>query len=179
MFAGNYAPEAWAFCDGSMLSVNTYTALFSVIGTKYGGDGVSTFALPDLRGRIPLGVGTGLNLTPRLLGNSGGTETVTLTTAELPAHTHPFSASTAAGTTLTPGNNLLANVSAVTLPNPNPGPPPTLPLQIYQDPPTASLAPLSATAITSQGSSGPHANLMPSFCVSFIIATVGLYPQPS
>ena len=94
LFAGNYAPAGWAFCDGSLLPIAEYTELHNAIGTTYGGDGQNTFALPDLRGRIPIHMGTGPGLTPRTLAESGGVETVTLTVAQMPNHTHPLAAST-------------------------------------------------------------------------------------
>lgn len=178
MFAGIKPPENWLFCDGSTVQISAYQALYSLIGTLYGGDGRATFALPDLRGRIPIGTGTGTGLTARALGASGGTEVVTVSTAQMPAHTHSFSATTSPATTLIPKGMALANVSAVTVKGPNP-PYAPLPLNIYQDPPTSPLQTLGTQAITSAGGSAAHPNVMPSFCVNFMIATLGSYPTPA
>lgn len=178
MFSRAVPPANWVVCDGSLLQVSAYTALFSLLGTTFGGDGRVTFGIPDLRGRIPIGVGNGTNLTPRTLGNSGGTETVTLVGANLPAHTHAFNASTTQATTLTPYNNVLANVDGVTVQTSNT--PPIVPLQIYQAPPLSGNFALNSASITPPPSSGaPHNNMMPSFCVSFIMCTAGIYPQPA
>src|SRR5262245_26202423 len=97
MFGGNFAPLGWATCDGQLLPISQYTALFSLLGTTYGGDGVTNFALPDLRGRVPMHPGQGPGLSPRTLGEKAGTETVTLTTAQLPAHNHAANCVTPAG----------------------------------------------------------------------------------
>src|SRR5690242_21043268 len=110
MFAGNFAPAGWAFCEGQLLPISENQTLFQLIGTTYGGDGQSTFALPDLRGRVPIHQGTdSANGTSFAIGETGGVETVTLTTAQIPVHTHALAATNAAGTQLNPGGNLLAN----------------------------------------------------------------------
>lgn len=104
MFAGNFAPKGWEFCQGQILSISQNTALFSLLGTTYGGDGMTTFALPDLRGRSPIGAGMGPGLSTYVLGQTGGKETATELTSQMPVHTHTLNASTAAGTTNTPGS---------------------------------------------------------------------------
>src|SRR5690242_6243839 len=110
MFAGNFAPMSWAFCDGQLLPIDQHESLYNLIGTTYGGDGQSTFALPDLRGRVPIHQGTdSANGTSFAIGETGGVETVTLTTSQIPVHTHALAATNAAGTQLNPGGNLLAN----------------------------------------------------------------------
>lgn len=168
MFAGTREPENWAFCDGRTLSVSTYQALFSLIGTSYGGDGTTTFCLPDLRGRLPIGQGTGTGMTPRTIAASGGTETVAIETANLPAHNHPMVVSTKAATTVDPINAAYASFTAGTTTT-----------GLYR-----TLT--SGTGVTKQtfndgfvaptGGNQAHANLMPSFGVNFIMALVGAYP---
>jgi len=165
LFAGNYAPDNWALCNGQLLAVSEYQALFTLIGTTYGGDGVSTFGLPDLRGRIPVGQGLGPGLSARVIGQNGGTETVTVTSAQMPAHSHALLANTTTATDTTPSNSMLPG--AITAPN-----------TFYQlstgtNPKmqTAALA-----AVSQSGGSQPHSNLMPSLCVSFIIALNGIFP---
>jgi len=109
----NFAPIGWLKCEGQLLPISEYTPLFALIGTTYGGDGQSTFALPDYRGRTLIGVGTGPGLTPRMLGEQGGATTATLTAANLPAHSHTIGANTGAGTTSNPANGVLANTGAL------------------------------------------------------------------
>ncbi len=105
MFGGNFAPRSWAFCDGQLLAISQYNALFSLFGTIYGGDGRTTFGLPDLRGRIPVHQGSGPGLTPRQIGTRSGSEQVTLTPQDLPSHTHAWKASSAGATNRTPAGN--------------------------------------------------------------------------
>jgi microcystin-dependent protein len=161
MFGGNFAPQDWAFCDGSLLSIAEYDTLFSLIGTTYGGDGQTTFALPDLRGRIPIHAGQGPGLSPHTLGEAGGTEAVALTTAQLLAHTHPLAAVNGVGTTPSPGGAVWAGVANGAL--------------------YASGAPSGATmnanSIGAAGGGQPHDNLMPYQCISFIIALSGIFPS--
>lgn len=159
MFAGNYAPEGWALCDGRMLSIANYSALFSLLGTTYGGDGVNNFAVPDLRGRLPLGQGQGATLTPRVLGQSFGEENHLLSVAELPAHTHKVFAGGAA-TSETPTGRV----------------PGTSAFKLYT-PLTATPEQMAANALTSAGGGQAHANMMPTLCINFIIALSGTYPQ--
>lgn len=167
MFAGNFAPRGWAFCNGQLLPISQHSALFSILGTTYGGDGQTTFALPDLRGRAPMHWGDGPGLTLRRLGESGGSEKVTLTTSEMPAHNHQLSASSAHGDTPAPEGAL--NATAVDIAQ--------QPLNVYHGgTPNATMAP---QAIRSAGGGQPHNNMQPFLCVSFIIALEGLYPSRS
>jgi microcystin-dependent protein len=156
MFAGNFAPVDWMFCNGQLLSISEYSTLFNLIGTTYGGDGQQTFALPNLQSRVPVCQGNTF-----VLGQPGGAEQVTLTVAELPAHTHAFSASTTTGNSSSPANNVAAN-SAVILPYYN----------------AAGKTAMAASAITFAGSSQPHENRQPFLCIEFIISLFGIYPSP-
>ncbi len=161
MFAGNFAPQGYAFCDGQLLAISQNDALFSLLGTIYGGDGRTTFGLPGLRGRIPVHQGTGPGLAPRTLGSKGGAETVTVTPQQLPTHSHTFQASTATGDQSNPSGACLAGSAN---------------LRLYRDVGTSTnLAP--ATAITNAGGSQAHANLARFQCVHYIIALFGIYPS--
>ena len=160
MFAGSFAPRGWALCDGQLLSVNANQALFSLLGTIYGGDGRNTFGLPDLRGRVPIHVGTGPSLSPRAMGSKAGQETVTLTAAQLPAHSHVAQASSTTGNVAAVSGNVAARATSV---------------DFYIDE-TPSVA-MDASAIGSTGGNGAHPNLAPYLCVNFIIALVGIYPS--
>ncbi len=160
MFAGNFAPRGWAYCDGQLLAVSQNDSLFSLLGTIYGGDGRTTFGLPDMRGRIPVHAGSGPGLSPRKLGAKGGTEKVTLTVNQLPSHTHPMKASTTIADETAPQGNVTAQPSAAQL--------------YFETAPTVNLA---TTAVTNVGGSRSHTNLMPFLCVHFIIALFGIYPS--
>lgn len=160
MFAGNFAPRGWAFCDGQLLAVSQNDALFSLLGTIYGGDGRTTFGLPDLRGRIPIHAGHGPGLSERRLGAKGGAETVTLTVNQIPSHGHGFTASPDFATEANPQNNVLAAS-------------PTVDLYIEE----SALLPMSPDALTHVGGSRSHTNMMPFLCVNFIIALFGIYPS--
>lgn len=177
----NFAPRGWALCAGQVMSISQNTALFSLIGTTYGGDGVQTFQLPDLRGRVPLGAGQGTGLSPYIVGQSGGTENVTLTNSTLAAHTH----------TATPAG-LSATVPAVTTGGTTNQPTPSValatptdaarnPLNIYSNAtPTQNLAPGTVTGSISVGSAGggqPHANIQPYLAINYIIALQGIFPS--
>jgi len=153
MFAGNFAPSGWNFCDGSLQSIANNTTLYALIGTTYGGDGVNTFALPDLRGRIPLGVSSAYPLA-----TSGGTETVVLTPAQLPGHSHQAFASSTGGSDSPSGNYWGASPSGKPY-SPSPG----------------SLT-LNAAALGNAGGNQAHNNLIPYVTVSYIIALYGIYP---
>jgi microcystin-dependent protein len=171
-FAGYYAPEGWALCDGSLLAINDYQALYSLLGTTWGGDGVKTFGLPDLRGRLPVGQGQGPSLTKRTIGDRGGSSTVQLTVINLPAHNHTFSVSTAAATANDPVAGAVLAVSQD---------PSGTPLLAYA-PPAANPAPVLETfessAITvAAGGNQPHDNIMPYQALTFIIAVIGIYPN--
>ncbi len=159
MFAGNFAPRGWAFCEGQLLTVSQNDALFSLIGTVYGGDGRTTFALPDIRGRIPLHQGAGPGLSHRSLGSKAGAEKVTLTVSEMPSHSHDFQASTADAITEVPTGRVLAQTDH----------------PVYADE-TPNIA-LGSTSITATGGSRSHTNLMPTLCINYIIALVGIYPS--
>ncbi|MBB6734244.1 phage tail protein [Cohnella zeiphila] len=160
MFSGNYAPQGWAFCNGQILSVNENQALFSILGGTYGGDGKTTFALPDLRGRVPIHNGTSPQSgTKFAIGQKGGTETVTLTEAQLPAHTHTVNAQSAPGTNTNPTNSFWA----------------TSTVKEYST--AAPNLTMSAAAVSYEGANQEHDNMMPFFPVTFIIATQGLYPS--
>jgi microcystin-dependent protein len=156
MFAGNFAPAGWMFCEGQLLPISENETLFQLIGTTYGGDGEATFALPDLRGRIPIHQGSGF-----ILAETGGAEEITLTVNQIPAHTHALIASTAAGGP-NPGGSLLATSTAI---------------DIYRES-TASV-PLAAASIGPVGGSQPHTNFQPYLCVNFIISLFGIFPPPT
>lgn len=160
MFAGNFAPLGWAFCDGQLLAVSQNDALFSLLGTIYGGDGRTTFALPDVRGRIPLHAGTGPGLSPRRLGAKAGAEKVTVTANQMSNHGHDFKALKQNAQTPNASGNLLAQT-------------PTVDLYIADAP---SL-PMNAKSISSVGGSRSHTNLMPYLCINYIIALFGIYPS--
>lgn len=161
IFAGNFAPRGWAFCDGQLLPVSQNTALFSLIGTTYGGDGQSTLGLPNLQGRAPMHPGRGPGLSEYRLGQTGGTETVTLLEAQMPNHNHTARASARNAFS----NNAQDSYWART----------TLPL--YGS--AANLVPLSETTTMNSGGNQPHNNMQPFLTLSFIIALVGLYPSRS
>ena len=157
LFAGNFAPAGWMFCAGQHLSIPEYEPLFSLIGTSYGGDGQNTFALPDLRGRVPVHQGAGY-----VLAQAGGSETVTLGVSQVPAHTHALRASTAVGTNSNPGNAVLAATGTVNSYGSG------VPDQ-----------PMTADALTSQRGSQPHDNMAPYCVVSYIISLFGIFPSPT
>lgn len=156
MFAGNFAPAGWMFCEGQLLPISENETLFNLIGTTYGGDGQSTFALPDLRGRIPLHQGNGF-----ILAETGGAEEITLTVNQIATHTHPMLASDDIPTLDTPQNNLTGQAAA----------------KIYRaGAPTVFLTP---QAVASTGGSQPHTNFQPYLCVDFIISLFGIFPPPA
>ena len=161
LFAGNFAPVNWALCQGQLLSIAENDALYNLIGTTYGGDGQSIFALPDLRGRVPVHQGQGPGLSQRTMGALVGTESVTLTTGQLPAHTHPLHATTAAATITTPAGALLATTTADSY---GPGP---------------ATTPMAAGAVGPAGGAQPHDNMAPTLTVNYIISLVGIYPSPT
>jgi microcystin-dependent protein len=163
MFGGNFAPRGWAFCDGQLLAVSQNDALFSLLGTIYGGDGRTTFGLPDLRGRIPIHAGSGPGLSPRRLGAKAGTETETITVNTLAAHSHTLHGSDDPGGDTAPAGNLPGTGAGTNL--------------YSTSTPDKTLN--SATIMDNSGGSQSHTNLMPSLCVHFIIALVGIYPSRS
>jgi microcystin-dependent protein len=172
LFAGDYAPTNWALCNGATLSIREYQALYALIGTLWGGDGVNTFKIPDLRGRVPVGQGQGTNLTNRVLAQTGGASTVGLTVANLPTHNHTLYATNQAATTAT----VAAGVGLATPLNSATGP------VVRYASPTASPAPtvvqMDPLSINNAaGGSQPHYNLMPYLALNYIICTLGLFPN--
>ena len=157
MFAGNFAPRGWAFCDGQLLSIAQNAALFSLLGTTYGGDGRVNFGLPDLRGRVPMGFGQGPGLSPRMLGERAGAESVTLLSAQMPPHAHERPCQPAQATERAPGVGLAPATSRA---------------DTYGDLPAAS----TPSRTTPTGQALPHDNLGPSLAVDFIIALQGIFP---
>jgi len=153
MFGGNFAPVGWAACDGALLAIAQNDALFALIGTTYGGDGQTTFALPDLRGRIPIHQGSG-----HTLGEISGVETVTLLSTQIPSHNHSLVGSTAAAVSRNPTGNILAHTTRA----------------IYG---TGSLAAMGNGSVRPAGGALPHDNLQPYLCVTFIIALLGIFPS--
>lgn len=169
MFGGNFAPRGWALCDGQLLSIATNPALFSILGTTYGGDGRTTFGLPDLRGRAPMHAGTGPGLSMRRLGQSGGSENVTLNANEIPSHDHTAQVpgTSASTTTSSPLNAQAASTGGSPLPG-----------NLYnQGGPTDSPGQAFTTGAT--GGNGGHNNMPPFGTVNFIIALVGIFPSRS
>jgi microcystin-dependent protein len=154
MFGGNFAPLGWAFCDGQLLPIGENEALYNLIGTTYGGDGTTSFALPDLRGRVPVHQGGGF-----VFGGQEGVEQVTLTPAQIPSHTHVLTCHQQFGDVNNPQNNFLAATNS--------------------DAYVSAMVPvsLSTDAISSTGQSQSHDNRQPYLCVSFIIALQGIYPS--
>lgn len=161
IFAGNFAPSGWMFCDGSLLPISLYDTLFTLIGTTYGGDGQSTFGLPDLRGRIPVHAGQGPGLSSNYpIGQMAGQDQVTITTSAMPAHVHALAANTGTGHVAQPQGAYPAahrDFNAFVAAAPNQG--------------------MASPATTSAGGSQPHENLPPYLCVTFIISLFGIYPS--
>lgn len=171
IFGFNFAPKGWAFCAGQTLSIQQNQALFALLGTTYGGNGVQTFALPDLRGRLPLGYGQGPGLSNYDLGQAGGTEAVTLLQNQVPPHTHLLNAdaATTSGLTNTPSSSRTLGQSSGSAPSGN------FAVNIYG---TASVAPrLNAAAVSIAGQSQPHSNLMPTLGLNLCICLVGIFPS--
>lgn len=171
LFAGNFPPLGWAFCDGSLLSIAQNTALFALIGTTYGGDGQTTFALPDLRGRVPLHHGTQLGTgNSYVMGQQGGSETVSLTSSQIPSHNHSASASTAVPPATGTGISLTGPGTFV----------PAAPAKPkFYAPAGSSTVAMSPQAIQPAGGNQPHNNMAPFLAVSFIIAIEGIFPSQS
>lgn len=165
IFAGNFAPRGWAFCDGQLLPIAQNTALFSLIGTTYGGDGRTTTALPNMEGRAPMHPGRGPGLTSRRLGEKTGVETVTLTEAQLPSHSHTMRGAGASGSTATPGSTTAFAEG--------------FPTQTYQNTTNSDLVDLASEALSVTGGGQAHDNVQPFLVLNFIIALVGLYPSRS
>ena len=157
MFAGNFAIAGWMFCEGQLLPISEYETLFVLIGTTYGGDGESTFALPDLRGRIPIHNGNGFTLA-----ETGGAEQITLTVNQIAAHSHPALGTNDTATQPNPGGQVPARFSQANL------------FPYIEDTPNGNMA---ATAITSAGGSQPHTNFQPYLCINYIISLFGIFPR--
>ena len=161
MFAGNFAPRGWAFCDGQLLEISQNDALFSLFGTNYGGDGRTTFGLPDLRGRVPIHYGSGPGLTNRNLGSKSGSETVTVNSNQLAQHTHTFQSSLDLATEITPEAQVPAQSPTNDIYGPN----------------MAPIVNMASSSISSVGGSQSHSNIMPFQCIHFIVALAGVYPS--
>ncbi len=169
LFPYNFAPLGWAMCEGQLLPINQYTALFSLLGTQFGGNGTSNFALPDLRGRVPIGQGQGQGLTPYVVGETQGVEQVTLNTTTIPAHTHAFPTFASAATTNAPAGARPAEGTGA-------GRGGGFAVNTFTASGTAaSLAPGQVAAITAGGS--PHSNLQPYLTLNWCIALQGIYPS--
>ncbi len=160
LFAGNFAPVGWEFCSGQILPISQNETLFQLIGTTYGGDGQSTFALPDLRGRAPLHQGASF-----ILAETGGTETVTVTTNQMPAHTHRVNGSAAGSAGTAPAGSVPGTMAGVTT------------FAYGSDQPTTTFAP--SIIGPNPGGSQPHDNMQPYLCVNFIISLFGIFPSPT
>jgi len=160
MFGGNFAPSGWAFCQGQLMPISENDTLFNLIGTTYGGDGQETFGIPDLQGRLPVHAGQGPGLSQNYqIGEKAGVESVTLTTNQIPVHTHPFMASTAVANSNSPTNQVIAQS--------------TQRAAYFEASTTTNLA---ASAVSPAGGSQPHDNFQPYLCISFIISLFGVYP---
>jgi microcystin-dependent protein len=157
MFAGTFSPEGWLFCEGQLLPISENETLFQLLGTTYGGDGQETFAIPDLRGRVPIHQGNGF-----VLAETGGAEEITLTVNQIPSHNHSILASTGAGQSSTVQNNVLTKTTQ-NLYNPN----------------NSNLVGMNAQVCAPAGGSQPHTNIQPFLCINFIISLFGLFPSPT
>jgi microcystin-dependent protein len=166
MFTGNFAPIGWALCNGQLLPISQNTALFSLLGTNFGGDGKSTFGLPNLQGSVPLDAGNGAELTPRVIGETGGEQTVTLIQSQMPNHSHTARASTSGGTDSPAGAGWGESKLGKT------------PLNVYAASGANNVA-MSPQALAVAGSSFPHNNMPPYQCLTFIIALQGIFPARS
>ena len=162
MFGGNFAPAGWLFCDGSLQAISENDTLFQLIGTTYGGDGQSTFALPDLRSRVPVHQGTGPGLSTRIIGELAGTETVTLNNQQIPQHTHAVAVSSSTGSTGVPSSTVTLGVADIDM-------------YIIESPSVN----MNASTIGNAGGSQPHNNIQPILAVNFIISLYGIFPSPS
>jgi len=165
MFAGNFAPAGWMFCDGQLLPISENETLFNLIGTTYGGDGQSTFALPDLRGRVPIHMGQGPGNT-YILAENGGQESVTLTTQQIPIHTHPALCSSGGGSPSSdPAGGIWTTSDALQY--------------LLNGAPTGNMATGNVLTTTPAGGSQPHENLSPYLCINYIISLFGIFPSPT
>jgi microcystin-dependent protein len=161
MFAGNFAPAGWMFCEGQTLPISENDVLFQLIGTTYGGDGEETFNLPNLASRVPIHMGTGPDGTTYQIGEMAGTEQETLSVQQIPSHTHPLTGSTANGTATNPGGNVLAGSASSVQP-------------YVSDTPSD---PMNSQMIGPSGGSQPHENVQPFLCINYIISLFGVFPS--
>lgn len=166
IFGFNYAPRGWGFCDGGLVQISQFTALFSILGTTYGGDGRVSFALPNLQGRAPMHPGSGPDLTPRILGERGGTDSVSLKEANLPAHNHAIYASTEKATQKDPSASAVLAKQAG---RKGGG------AKVYSTD-TSSLTAMGGDSLSKTGGGQPHTNMQPYLSLNFCIALQGLYP---
>lgn len=158
MFAGNFNPVGWEFCDGQQMPISENETLFQLIGTTYGGDGQETFNLPNLQSRIPLHMGNGPSGQTYQIGEMAGVESVTLTTQQIPVHTHPFLVAGQAGTQKNAGGNVIGTGITVYRPQP-------------------ATVPFSPNAVSPAGGSQPHENMQPYLCINYIISLFGIFPS--
>jgi len=163
MFAGNFAPRTYAVCNGQILSIQQNTALFSLLGTTYGGNGTTNFALPNLQGRVPVHQGTGTGLSEHVMGEQGGVEDVTLNASTMAAHTHTLKGRPVSGTTTTPGAN-----TALAKPTPA--------TNLAYKTSASNLVLMSPASVTLAGNGLPHNNIQPYLALTFIIALTGIFP---
>lgn len=162
MFAGNFAPAGWAFCNGALMPISENDALFTLIGTTYGGDGQETFGVPDLQGRIPVHAGTQGGITYQI-GEEGGVEEVTLTVNQIPGHSHVPVASTSPGTVSSPNGAIFSACGTGE--------------QIFSTPPNPPAGTMNPAGISPTGGSQPHENLAPYLCINFILSLFGVFPH--
>jgi microcystin-dependent protein len=170
MFGGNFAPRGFAFCNGQLMSINQNAALFSLLGTTYGGDGINTFALPNLQSRLPVHQGQGAGLSNYQLGETGGSQNVTIDSTTMPSHNHVLNATQTMATSASIANNLLPG-------QPSAGNPPEFYAAPAQGQPALTPHPMYPASCSPAGGSLPHSNLMPSLCITFIIALMGIFPS--
>jgi microcystin-dependent protein len=170
MVAFNFAPVGWALCNGQLLSIGQNNALFALLGTTYGGDGINTFALPNLQSRVAIHQGQGSGLSPYSMGSAGGTENVTLLAQQMPSHNHLINVNNTPGTAPDPTNNIQAEAGTGDPRNP------TLTSQFTSAAATGTMAP---NAVSMAGGGQPHANIQPYLTMNFIIALQGIFPSRS
>lgn len=170
MVGWNFAANGWALCNGQLLSISQNAALFSLLGTYYGGDGIQTFALPNLQSRVPIHQGTGLGLSPYVIGQASGSENITLLSTQMPQHNHLVNISNQPGTVADPTNAVLAQGNSGSGRN-------AVAVSDYVS--TAATATLAPTTISTTGGNQPHSNIQPYLCVNFIIALTGIFPSRS
>ena len=163
IFAGSFAPAGWMFCSGQQLPISENEALFQLIGTTYGGDGEETFNLPNLQSRIPIHQGQGTGLSSHMLAETGGAEEITLTTQQIPVHTHPLLPTTSVGNQIGPGGALPAQTAGGLQP-------------YFEAAPNAAMSPQSVGPV---GGSQPHTNFQPYLCVNYILSLFGIFPSPT